>query len=204
MTREGFARLLNFESDLEVCGQAGTVADALLEVRATRPDLVIVDISLAGRSGLDLVKDLAQSRHPLLALVLSTHDEILYAERSLAAGARGYIMKSAPTDEILRAIRRVLGGKSYLSERMSERLVSRLGTPGPAPGGGDVGMLSNRELEVFALLGQGRSTAQIAATLNLSPNTVATHRAHIQEKLHLESLNELVSRAAQWVQLQAR
>jgi DNA-binding NarL/FixJ family response regulator len=105
VTREGFARLLNFESDLEVCGQAGTVADALLEVRATRPDLVIVDISLAGRSGLDLVKDLAQSRHPLLALVLSTHDEILYAERSLAAGARGYIMKSAPTDEILRAIR---------------------------------------------------------------------------------------------------
>lgn len=199
VTREGFARLLNFEPDVEVCGQAGTAAEALTAVAALRPDMVIVDISLGGRSGLELLKDLASLHPNLLMLVLSTHDETLYAERTLSAGAHGYIMKSAPTEHILAAIRRVLSGKTYLSERMSDRLLNRLGG-GWAAQPSDLERLSDRELEIFRLIGEGQSTTEIASALKLSPNTVATHRAHIQEKLHVETLNELVVRAAQWVQ----
>ena len=200
VTREGFARLLNFEPDLEVCGQAGTAAEALTAVKDLQPDLVIVDISLGGRSGLELLKDLARQQPTLLTLVLSTHDETVYAERTFWAGAHGYIMKSAPTDQILQAIRRVLDGKTYLSEQMNERLLGRLGKGWTTAHSSDMEQLSDRELEIFTLIGQGQSTAEIASALKLSPNTVATHRAHIQEKLHLASLNELVVRAAQWVQ----
>lgn len=199
VTREGFARLLDFEPDLQVCGQAGTAAEALAAVTTLSPDLVIVDISLGERSGLELLKDLS-SQHPgLLLLVLSTHDENVYAVRSLRAGARGYVMKSAATDQILEAIRRVLDGRTYVSEQMNDRLLNRLGPGWGTPPASEVELLSDRELEVYALIGEGRSTAQIAVALNLSPNTVATHRAHIQEKLHLESLNELHMHAAKWV-----
>lgn len=200
VTREGFARLLNFEPDLEVCGQVGTAAEALAAVKATHPDLVIVDISLGGPSGLELLKDIALLHPKLLTMVLSTHDETLYAERAFRAGAHGYIMKSASTEQILAAIRRVLAGKTYLSEPMNERLLSRLGSRFAPDQTSVVERLSDRELEVFMLIGQGQSTAEIASILNLSPNTVATHRAHIQGKLELASLQELVVRAAQWVQ----
>jgi len=203
VTREGFAKLLNFEPDLEVCGEAGAAAEALAAVNALHPDLVIVDISLAGRSGLELLKDLAYQHPKLLMLVLSTHDEGLYAERSLRAGARGYIMKSASTSQILAAIRHVLSGKTYLSERMNQVLHNRLIESRAAPLTSGVERLSDRELEIFKLIGHGLSTAQIASTLDISPNTVSTHRAHIREKLGLESLNELVCRAARWTQKQA-
>ncbi len=200
VTREGFARLLNFEPDLVVCGQAGTAAEAMLAVPLLSPDLVIVDIALGGRSGLDLLKDLS-ARHPELPmLVLSTYEESLYALRTLRAGARGYIMKSASTEQIFQAVRRVLDGKTYLSDTMNEQLRSRMVKGISAAPTSDTERLSDRELEVFTLLGQGRSTAEIAAALNLSPNTIGTHRAHIQEKLGFQSLNELVCRAVQWVQ----
>jgi len=200
VTREGFAHLLDFEDDLEVCGQTGTAGEALQAAEALNPDLVIVDISLAGRSGLDLIKDLG-SRHPALPmLVLSTHDETVYAERVLAAGARGYVMKSEPIKGILAAVRQVLEGKVYLSENMKERLLGKLARMQPATVGLDTALLSDRELEVFRLLGQGRSTAEIAASLNVSQSTVATHRNHIREKLNVNTMAELVCRAAQWVQ----
>jgi DNA-binding NarL/FixJ family response regulator len=203
ITREGFAQLLNFESDLQVCGQATTAQEAVLAVQAAQADLVIVDMSLAGASGLDLIKDLGQ-RHPALPiLVLSTHEESLYAERALRAGAKGYVMKSEPTEHIFTAIRHVLRGKIYLSQRMHERLAGKLAADSSADGASEMDILTDRELVVFQLIGQGRSTTQIAAALNLSPSTVATHRAHIQEKLHLETLPELVCRAAQWVQNQS-
>jgi DNA-binding NarL/FixJ family response regulator len=147
-----------------------------------------------------LIKDLASQSSELAMLVLSTHDEGLYAERSLHAGARGYIMKSAPTDQILHAIRWVLSGKIFLSERMNDHVLGRLARTPAARRTSDLELLSDRELEVFTLIGQGRTTAQIAAALKLSPNTVATHRAHLQQKLRVETLNELVCRAVQWAQ----
>ena len=199
VTREGFAQLLNFEDDLQVCGQAGTAAEALQVLESLKPDLLVADISLVGRSGLDLIKDLASQYPALPVLVLSTHDETTYAGRALRAGAKGYIMKSESTERILGAIRHVLAGKTYLSERMKDRLASTFTHPRPAADLSDIGLLSHRELEVYQLMGQGHSTARIAATLHVSPSTVATHRAHIQAKLNLKTLTELVCRAAQWV-----
>ena len=202
VTREGLARLINFEPDLHVCGQAGSSAQALADIPAANPHLVLVDISLAGTSGIELIKDIV-ARHPALPiLVLSTHDETLYAERALRAGAKGYIMKYEPTGEVMVAIRRVLHGGVYLSERMQSRLVGIVAGGRPAATASDVERLSDRELEVFTLLGQGQSTAQIAAMLRVSGSTVATHRAHIMEKLGLENSREVVRRAVAWVATQ--
>jgi DNA-binding NarL/FixJ family response regulator len=202
VTRQGFAQLINFEPDLHVCGEAGSAASALAEIPAAEPHLVVVDISLDGTSGIELIKDIAARHAALPVLVLSTHDETLYAERALRAGAKGYVMKHQPTDEVLAAIRRVLRGGVYLSEQMQSRLVGMVAWGRPAASRSDVEPLSDRELEVFALLGQGQSTAQIGASLHLSGSTVATHRAHIMEKLNLDSSRELVRRAVSWVQTQ--
>jgi DNA-binding NarL/FixJ family response regulator len=200
VTRQGFAQLINFETDLQVCGQAGSAAQALAEIPAAKPHLVVVDISLAGTSGLQLIKDLVARDAAPPILVLSTHDEALYAERALRAGAKGYIMKHAPTDEVMKAIRTVLRGGVYLSERMQGRLVEMVARGGPAVSVSDVERLSDRELEVFTLIGLGRSTAQISASLHVSGSTVATHRTHIIEKLELENTRELMRRAVAWVQ----
>jgi DNA-binding NarL/FixJ family response regulator len=201
VTREGFARLLDFEPDLQVCGQVGAAHEAVAAVESLHPDLVIVDISLAGTSGIELTKDLV-TRHPALpVLVFSTYDETLYAERVVRAGAKGYAMKSEPTEQILTAIRQVLHGKLYLSQRMNERLVDKFARGASANPASDVDLLSDRELEIFQLIGQGRTTAQIVVALNISPSTVATHRVHIMEKLCLDNLAALGCRAAQWVQI---
>jgi DNA-binding NarL/FixJ family response regulator len=204
VTREGFAQLINYQPDLEVCGQAGTAAKALLAIDASRPDLAIVDISLAESNGLELIKHL-KTRHPgLLLLVLSTHDEALYAERALRAGARGYVMKQAPTSEVMGAIRTVLGGDLYLSEGMRTRLVHEHLHGSPAVGGTDVANLSDRELEIFELVGHGHTTRRVAAKLRLSVSTVETHRAHIKAKLKLNNAVELVRRAVEWVNRHGR
>jgi DNA-binding NarL/FixJ family response regulator len=203
VTREGFAQLLNYQPDLEVCGQAGTAAKALVGIDTTRPDLVIVDLSLAESSGLELIKDI-KARHPRLPiLVLSTHDESLYAERALRAGARGYVMKQAPTSELMRAIRKVLGGQLWLSESMHTRLVHKHlhGTSSPKSPS-ELENLSDRELEVFQLIGAGLTTRRIAAKLHLSVSTVETYRAHLKEKLRLANGMELVRRAVEWVNRQ--
>ena len=199
VTREGFAQLINFQRDLEVCGQAGIVAQALTEIAVLNPDLVIVDISLAGTSGIELIKDLV-SRDPILkVLVLSMHDESLYAERALRAGARGYVMKQAATEHVMAAIRHVLSGGVYLSERMRNHLLFNVVGGRSAAGASDLDRLSDRELEVFQLIGEGRTTAQIGASLHLSVSTVETYRAHIKEKLRLQNATELVQHAVDWI-----
>jgi DNA-binding NarL/FixJ family response regulator len=204
VTREGFAQLINYQSDLQVCGQAGTAAKALVGVDTLKPDLVIVDISLADTNGLEFIKDL-KARHPATAmLVLSTHDESLYAERALRAGAKGYVMKQAPTSEVMSAIRQVLRGELYLSEEMRTKLVHKQLHGAATVRAAETDLLSDRELEVFELLGEGQSTRRISAKLHLSVSTVETHRAHIKEKLKLTNAMELVHRAVAWANSQHR
>lgn len=203
VTREGLTRLINLEPDLEVCGQAGTAARALAMLDSAKPDLAIVDVSLAaGPSGLELVKDIAGRRERLPMLVLSTHDESLYAERALRAGARGYVMKQEPMERVMDAIRQVLRGGVYLSERMTARVLHKMTQNEVPPTASEIEQLSDRELEVFRLIGQGCGTRQIASRLHLSVSTVETHRAHIKEKLHLQRAPELVRRAVEWVHSQ--
>ncbi len=196
VTREGFAQLINYQADLEVCGQSGSAGKALGALETNRPDLVIVDISLADSNGLELIKDLRVRYPKLPSLVLSTHDEALFAERALRAGAAGYVMKQAPTSEVMAAIREVLGGRLYLSEAMRTRVVHKhLQGPDHSTG---VEALSDRELEVFQLLGEGHTTRQMAARLHLSVSTIETYRAHIKQKLRLTNAMELVHRAVEW------
>jgi DNA-binding NarL/FixJ family response regulator len=203
VTREGFAQLINYQPDLEVCGQAGTAAKALTGIDQLKPNLAIVDISFAESNGLELIKHL-RSRHPELPiLVLSTHDEALYAPRALRAGARGYVMKQAPTSEVMSAIRMVLSGELYLSEIMRSRMV-REHFDGPTNHGTEIEVLSDRELEIFESIGHGQTTRRIASKLHLSISTVETHRAHIKEKLRLNNGLELVRRAIDWVNRHSR
>jgi DNA-binding NarL/FixJ family response regulator len=204
ITREGLARLINHERDMEVCGQANNAAKAVTDIEPMKPDLVVVDVSLTtGASGLELIKDLA-ARHPRLRmLALSTHDEALYAERALRAGAKGYVMKQEPTEKVMAAIRQVLDGGIFLSDAMKDRLLHKMTQSGSAPTATEIERLSDRELEVYRLIGQGRGTRQIADELHLSMSTVETYRTHIKEKLHLASAPELVRRAVEWVHSQA-
>lgn len=204
VTRDGLARLINHENDLEVCGAAGTAAGAIQEIERQKPDLVIIDVSLGkGASGLELIKDLASRYRRLRMLALSTHDETLYAERALRAGAKGYVMKQEPTEHVMQAIRKILNREVHLSKRMSDRLLQKMTQPHSAPTVSDIEKLSDRELEVYRLLGQGRGTRQIAAELHLSISTVETHRAHIKDKLNLDSTTELLRYAVEWVHSQA-
>jgi DNA-binding NarL/FixJ family response regulator len=193
--REGFAHLLDQEPDLKVCGQADSATGALKAITALRPDLVTVDVVLKGMNGIELVKQI-RALHPMLpVLVLSMLDEVLFAERALRAGAKGYVMKQAPTDEVKGAIRRLLRGGRYLSPRMQERILENLSTGGRvAPG---IESLSDRELEVFQLIGSGCATRQIAQQLRLSVKTIETYRAHIKEKLKLANGMELIRMAVE-------
>jgi DNA-binding NarL/FixJ family response regulator len=172
---------------------------ALAGVADSKPDLVIVDISLAESNGLELIKQIRSRHSHLPTLVLSTHDEGLYAERALRAGARGYVMKQAPTTEVMQAIRDVLRGELFLSEAMRNRMVRQHlhGTSVERPT--EMSALSDRELEVFELIGNGHTTRRIAGKLRLSVSTVETYRAHIKEKLRLENAMDLVRRAVEWV-----
>ncbi|GIX49665.1 MAG: DNA-binding response regulator [Candidatus Tectimicrobiota bacterium] len=199
IVRRGLVWLLAREPDLEVCGEAEDAAQALAAVEALRPDLAIVDIALRASSGLDLIKTLHAQVPQLPVLVLSIHDETLYAERVLRAGGRGYVMKQEATETLLQAVRQVLRGELYLSPRMASRLLAAFVQGRPAPVVSPLQRLSDRELEVFRLLGQGYSTRQVAAALHVSVKTVETHRAHLMKKLHLASAAELLRYATQWV-----
>jgi len=197
LVRTGFAQLIGDCPDLEVCCEAADMAEALRLIDSNPPDLAIIDLSLAGGSGLDLIERV-KSRNPnILMLVASMHDEALYAERVLAAGARGYINKQEAQESIIRAIRQVLAGKVYLSEAMTDRLLS--GLVDVRDEKRDIERLSNRELQVFELIGQGVPVSQIASQLNLSIKTIETHQAHIKKKLGLGSAHELTQRAIRWV-----
>ena len=196
LVRTGFAQLIGDCPDLEVCGEAGDMAEALRQVDATSPDLAIIDLSLAGGSGLDLIERIRSRNKDILMLVASMHDETLYAERVLAAGARGYINKQEAQDSIIRAIRQVLSGKVYLSQQMTDRLLSGMVNANGEKR--DIDSLSNRELQVFELIGEGVSSSQIDEQLNLSIKTIETHQAHIKKKLGLGSAHELNQRAIRW------
>ena len=196
LVRAGFAQLIGDCADLEVCGEAGDMAEALKVIDATEPDLAIIDLSLAGGSGLDLIGRIKSRDRNILMLVASMHDETLYAERVLAAGARGYINKQEAQDRIIQAIRTVLSGKVYLSQAMTERLLS--GMVNVDGDRRDIDNLSNRELQVFELIGQGVTTSQMAKQLNLSVKTIETHQAHIKKKMGLSSAHELTQRAIRW------
>src|SRR5437870_422395 len=198
LVREGLVNLINSQRDLAVCGEAEDSAGAMTGMAKTRPDVALVDISLKNESGLELVKNL-ETRFPLVALiVLSMHDEALYAERALRAGARGYVMKRETTKSVLTAIRRVVEGDVYVSERFVNVMARRLGSSRRAAANSPVELLSDRELEVFRLLGQGRSTSQIAEDLHLSLKTVQVYCARAKEKFAVHSLGELLRAAIRW------
>jgi len=203
LVREWLANLIDQQPDLTVCGEAGSAAAALTAIAAARPDVAIVDITLGGRSGLDLIKDLKLMHPSVAVLVLSMHDEALYAERALRAGARGYIMKREVTRKVVLAIRRVQQGRVYLSEQQATHLAEKLVTGATDASESPVTRLSDRELEIFRLVGQGRATREIAEALLLSAKTVQAYYVRIKEKLGVTNANELMREAVRWVEGQA-
>lgn len=193
---EGLIHAITRDPNLTVCGEAHTASEALDAFETLRPDLVVADISLPGRNGIEMIRDIRAIQSDIKVLVLSMHDEALYAERALRAGARGYLMKQEVRDTLIKAIHQILDGRIYVSETMSARILENVA--GQHSRQSAVGRLSDRELEVFRLLGQGRNTVEIAEDLHLSVKTVETHRAHIKEKLTLKNMSELISYASRW------
>ncbi len=204
VVRQGLAQLIDQEHDLKVCGQAEDAHQAMDAIRDLAPDLAVVDISLKETSGMELIKDI-KIRYPgLPVLTLSMHDEAIYAERALRAGAKGYIMKQEATDKVVTAIRRVLAGEVYISDGMAAKMVSKLVGRSADKGASPLEQLSDRELEVFRLIGEGYGTREIAEKLHLSAKTIETYRAHIKEKLGFQDANELLRSAIQWVNTEPR
>lgn len=202
IVRQGLAQLIDQESDMSVCGQAETAHEALDAAEALTPDLMVVDIALRETSGMDLIKDV-KIRHPdLPVLTLSMFDEAVYAERALRAGAKGYIMKQEATEKVVTAIRRVLAGEVYISDGMAAKMVSKMVGREANENASPIERLSDRELEVFRLIGSGYGTREMAERLHLSVKTIETYRAHIKDKLALEDANELLRCAIQWVNTQ--
>jgi DNA-binding NarL/FixJ family response regulator len=202
VVRVGLRELIDAEPDLNVCAEAETVADAVEAARQAHPHLAIIDISLPDGSGIALIKRLKVLLPELRMLVCSMHDEALYAERAINAGAHGYVNKQQTTAEVLEAIRQVLSGRIYLSEAMVQRVINGFAKKKDGAAS-SIEDLSDRELEVFGLIGQGLSTSKIAAQLNLSVKTVETHREKIKRKLQLSTAGELVRHAVQWQMEQA-
>lgn len=198
IVRRGLRELVAQEPDLEVCGEAEDAAEALRQLEATRPDVVIVDLTLKAGHGLELIQQIHARDARIKILVSSMHDESLFAERTLRAGALGYINKQESPDKIIDAIRRVLCGEIYLSSRMASRLLHRIAVGEPLEKH-PIEKLTDRELEVFEMIGQGLSTKQIARKLGLSHKTIETHREKIKTKLNLKNSAELSRHATQWV-----
>ncbi|HEY1471306.1 MAG TPA: response regulator transcription factor [Candidatus Acidoferrum sp.] len=197
IVRQGLALFIDREPDLTVCGQADDATSALLAIRNSMPEFVVLDISLEGPDGLELLKAIRIEYPKLPVLVLSMHDELLYAERALRAGANGYIMKQEATDRVLTAIRRILGGDVYLSDRLTKRMLHQLINGSVSPRD-PLSKLSDRELEVYRLIGTGHGTRQIADELHVSAKTIESYQAHIKEKLSLRNARELVQHAVEW------
>jgi DNA-binding NarL/FixJ family response regulator len=200
MFREQLAHLINREADLVVCGEADNVRDGLALITQLQPQLAIVDLTLKGASGLELLKDLRAQSLNVLTLVLSMHDESLYAERALRAGARGYITKHEASAKVMIAIRQVLGGELYLEPRFMSRIVNKMVTASANSALQPIDRLTDRELEVFELIGRGQTTRQIGTRLGVGFTTIDTYRARIKEKLRLENAARLQTEAARWVQ----
>ena len=198
LVREWLTNLINQQPDLSVCGEAETAPQAMQSIVAGKPDIAIIDISLKNSSGIELIKGLKQSSPATAVLVLSMHEESHYAERALRAGAKGYIVKRETTRKVISAIRQVLAGGVYISEEIATSLATQFVSGKPQAQNSPVDQLSDRELEVFELLGQGRGTRQIAEVLRVSVKTVQAYCARIKEKLSLSSATELLREAVRW------
>lgn len=198
--RQGLTVLINGTPDLILCGESSTAEEALQAIPQARPDIAIVDLSLEGTSGLELIKSL-HARHPeLLILVLSMHDESFFAERVLRAGANGYIMKHQAISELEKAIRKILEGGIYVSANMSDRLLKAIARSDASSSGSSMDLLSDREVEVFEMIGRGLGNSEIARRLHLSVKTIESYRARIKEKLDLKNSGQLLQQALAWVQ----
>jgi DNA-binding NarL/FixJ family response regulator len=195
IVRQGLGLLINREPDLVVCGEAEDAPSALQRMASAQPDLMVIDISLDGPDGLELLKTIRLKEPILPVLILSMHEESTYAERSLRAGANGYIMKQEATERVLVAIRRILEGKVYLSERLTNKMLEQFVHGAGASNNNPLTTLSDRELEVYRLIGAGHGTRQIADELHVSVKTVESYQAHIKEKLSLRNARELVQHA---------
>jgi DNA-binding NarL/FixJ family response regulator len=198
IVRQGLTLLINQEADLAVCGEAEEMHSALSALQSAHPDIVIVDISLNGPDGLELLKNVRITAPRLPILILSMHDESIYAERALRAGANGYIMKQEATEKVLVALRRILSGEIYVSDRIANSMLRHYVRGANPSEHSSISDLTDRELEVFRLIGEGHGTRQIAEALHLSVKTVESYQAHIKEKLSLRSARELVQHAVQW------
>jgi DNA-binding NarL/FixJ family response regulator len=198
IVRQGLALLIDREADLSVCGEAEGAHTAFRAIETLRPDIVVLDISLSGPDGLDVLKEIRMKSGSLPVLILSMHDESIYAERAMRAGANGYIMKQEATEKVLVAIRRILQGDVYLSDRLTNTMLQQY-VRGAAPTRSSPLLnLTDRELEVFRLIGEGHGTRQIADQLHLSVKTIESYQAHIKEKLALRNARELVQHAIEW------
>ncbi len=199
LVRHGLTQLIEEEPDLEVCGQASNAAEALRSMRQVRPDVAVVDISLTDASGIELIKEIRARDDTIRVLVSSMHEESLYAERALRAGAVGYVNKHESTEKIIEAIRTALSGRIYLSNSMTNRVLHRMIGGAKEGVALPVDRLSDRELEVLQMLGSGMSSREVAESLCLSPKTVQTHRENIKKKLNLKNSADLTHYAVQWV-----
>ena len=200
--RKGLGQLINEETDMEVCGEAEDVPGAKRLLDKLKPDMVIVDLSLKGASGLELIRYIHDQSPGRLVLVMSMHDEAVYAERALKAGARGYIMKQEMTGKVVTALRQVLNGRMFFSEDIVESILGRVAVDSQAVRKDPVSTLSDRELEVFTLIGRGMGRQEMASLLNVSIKTIGSYREKIKEKLNIKSSPELAKRAVEWVQEQ--
>ncbi len=203
LTREGLAGNVNRQTDLEVCAEAGSPAEAMTLLPQCHCDLMVTDLTMSGRSGIEFIKDVHALQPGLPILVLSMHDEMLYAERALRAGARGYLMKDAGSAKVIEVIRVILSGRSYVSPEMSARLLDAVTGRRPRGSTSPIEKLSDREFEVFQMLGQGKSTKEVARELNLSSKTVDVHRSRIKVKLNIKDAPSLIHHAVRWVETQA-
>ena len=202
LVRQGINMLLANEDDLEVCAEAETASGALAAMEKAKPDVAIVDLTLKESSGLELLKDVRIRYPDVLVLVLSMRDEGLYAERVLRAGARGYVTKEEGPEKVLEGLRKILQGHIYISEKMASKVMSKIVEGASESGGSPMNLLTDRELGVFELIGNGLPTREIAKKLHISPKTVDSHREHIKDKLKLDSGTELLKQAIQWSQIQ--
>jgi len=198
--RHGLAQLIQMEPGLEVCGQAGSAMDGLEAIQKLKPDVAVIDLTLPDKNGLELLKDVHAMVPGVKCIVLSMHDENLYAERALKAGARGYIMKEAAAENLINALQRVLAGGIFVSEVMASRMLEQVTGQRGKAGITGVDQLTDRELEVLEMIGQGTPTKIIAEKLSISARTVEAHRSHIKDKLGLTDGPALVRYAVQWVE----
>jgi DNA-binding NarL/FixJ family response regulator len=202
ITRDGLTQLINHEPDLIVCGEFDNASQAFTAIESRKPDLVLTDITMPGKSGLELIKDIQALKQGTPVLVMSMHDETIFAERVLRAGGHGYIMKSEGGEKLLQAIRHVLQGDIYVSEKITGKFLGSLAAGSMEGNRAEIECLSDREFEVFRSVGQGLTTGEISERLHISPKTVDTHRAHIKDKLQLRTMPELSKYAIRWAAAQ--